>query len=151
MKCIGKETNGFFKKKQYEKSLDLCSYPHVFVESNCAKKSRPLVRFFCSEHPLYLGLQATLFSNQALKLPANLPTFKYPFKSYILNILIIHFFKHRPLFLFPYYVLGFYSFSKLCFKILFFLLLFLLLLILLIIGQVLLSQVIMLLYFPKIQ
>ena len=37
MKRIGKETNAFSKKKQYEKSWDLYSYPLVFVELNCAE------------------------------------------------------------------------------------------------------------------
>jgi len=91
MKSVGKETKSLSKKKQYEK-VETSVLPRMYSSKQIAQKIASSSTVFCSEHPLCLGLQATLFSNQSLKLPANLPTLKYPFKSYILNILIIRFF-----------------------------------------------------------
>ena len=64
---------------------------HMYSSNQTVQKTASASMVFCSKHPLYLGLQATLFTNQSLNLPANLPTLKIPFNSYILDILIIQF------------------------------------------------------------
>jgi hypothetical protein len=62
---------------------------HMYSSNQTQLKSASASMVFCSKHPLCLGLQATLFTNQSLNLTTNLPTLKNPFNSYILDILII--------------------------------------------------------------
>jgi hypothetical protein len=64
---------------------------YMYSSNQLVQKTASANTGFCSKHPLFLGLQATLFSNKSLNLRTNLPTLKNPFKSYILYILITQF------------------------------------------------------------
>jgi hypothetical protein len=110
-----------FLRKYGMKRVETSILTLIYSSNHTAQKTASASTVFCSMHPLCLGVQATLFSNQSLNLQTNLPTLKNSFKSYILDILIIQFLTQAfiPFFVitfytfipFPNYVLNSYSFS----------------------------------------
>ena len=78
-----------FLRQNSMRKVETSILTHMYPSNCIAQKTASASTVFCSMHPLCLGLQATLFSNQTLSLPATLPKLKNPFKSYILDILTL--------------------------------------------------------------
>jgi hypothetical protein len=86
----GKQTNAFLRKHSM-KRVETSILIHMYSLNQAVQKTASASTVFYSKHPLGLGLEATLFSNQSLNLPASLPKLKNSFTSYILGIIIMQF------------------------------------------------------------